>query len=126
MDCPRCGFPTDNYPCLLCGQDNFDDYELARYNDNRPDRIEITIIVKNADIPAVLTANLTNLDIRQALTKAIEPVRYFFISNRQHNKLAILLNYLKSAANWSMLVNGRKRPFTQELWLPLIELTESG
>ena len=123
MICPRCGFQTSIVQCPLCDQKDFNQFELNRYSEGRHNRLEITLIL-SGNLPVQLN-EILNLDgVKHAVTEELIPRHFFFFSDHEYESLFKILTLVRDYKGWSILINGRLRPFTQELWLPLLELTE--
>jgi hypothetical protein len=126
MSCPRCGFPESIDRCDLCGLTEFDAYELKRFEEESSNRFELTLC-----IPSSIDFNEVNLGDKDELprltTSSNRPDTYIFFGDGTSRELAQFLEALKGARGWTLLINGRPRPFTEALWLPLLELlTSSG
>ena len=123
MTCPRCGFQTYQEPCTLCGQKDFNDFELSRFSGESPPRLEFTLIapVKHLDPSHPV---FSNRSIRSAITDEFKPRLFLFFPDDQSEALFEFLRQLTNLKDWSMMINGRLRPFSQELWLPLLEMSK--
>jgi hypothetical protein len=124
MICPRCGFDVAFTPCRLCGLQAFDSYELDRYKEQVPSRFECTVVIRRKDI--VQQGFQLSFDrYRHAHTDEMEPRYFVFFSDDQHEQLFEFLRSIQGLNKWSLMVNGRIRPFARELWIPLLELSET-
>lgn len=123
MICPRCGFDVAFTPCRLCGLQDFDTYELDRYKEQIPGRFECTVVIRRKDL--VQNGVSVSLDrYCHAQTDEMEPRYFVFFSDDNHAPLFEFLKSIQGLKKWSLMVNGRTRPFARELWIPLLELSE--
>jgi hypothetical protein len=123
MTCPRCGYPTQAIPCQLCAQDHFDEFEMSRFHGTDNPRFELTIVCMNEDIPEQLHRCFPEENIPSRFST--ETSRYYlFLPDSTRRNLKQILNSLSGTEGWRILINGRYRPFIEELWLPLLDLTE--
>ncbi len=123
MTCPRCGFPISSEPCKLCGLVEFDSYELARFSNATQRRFEFTFIVLQKHF--ALSEAIKTIDgVKSATTDEILPRTFIFFPDNCTGTLFKFLQQITTMSDWSVLINGRTRPFSLELWLPLLELTE--
>jgi len=126
MSCPRCGFPESIDRCDLCGLTEFDAYALQRFDEGSPKRFELTLCIPSdtefSPIKAVVKEGIPRLT-----TSTNRPDLYLFFEDGKCGDLAPLLKALGGLKGWTLLVNGRPRPYVEALWLPLLELmTNSG
>jgi len=121
MTCPRCGFPTTDTPCILCGQTDFTAFEMARFGDAAPPRFEFTVVVYSREL---ITAPPIDRfpGVSTELTRETQPRRFYFFPDGCPATVADLLKELPDHIRRSVLINGRLRPYSQELWLPLSQL----
>jgi hypothetical protein len=122
MICPRCGFPTHLAPCQLCGQTDFDQFELTRFTENSGGRMECTIIVPSSSLSELSYSHYDKLP--HATSDEMQARLFVFFADCHSQSLFDFLSFCRTLQKWSILVNGRVRPFVQELWLPLLELSE--
>ena len=121
MKCPRCGFPATSEPCRLCGQTDFDDYELNRFIEQDTARYDITIYFSEHEfqehikkVPEDVTSCVSG--------SSASKFRYLFFTDESLHKVSATISTLKPIKNRGLLVNGRPRPYFEELWLPLVNL----
>ncbi len=122
MTCPRCGYPQDQEPCSLCGQKEFDRYEMMRFKDGKTKRFEITLIVGTDSLDkSTLTSFSEHVRFADYLSAKSET--YFFFQDGTHREAITFLSRLdKSSGDFRILINGRPRPYSAELWLPMISI----
>ncbi len=123
MICPRCGLVVTFTPCRLCGLNDFDDFELNRYKEQKPGRFECTVIIQEKDL-ARFELKATLHGYRHVYTDEINPRCFVFFSDDHHEQLFEFLKSIQVLDDWSLMINGRIRPFARELWLPLLELAK--
>jgi hypothetical protein len=121
ITCPRCGYPEASMPCELCGQDGFTDFEMSKYRGENPHRFEFTLSF--ADTSEFEKAEmLINDGLPHRMTHEKRPRHFVFFRDRQDRELIPFLKVLRGTPGWELRVNGRPRPYTEELWLPLLDL----
>ncbi len=120
MICPRCGYPGIS-PCKLCGQDDYVEFELNRFTQKPPGRLEFTVVIPQIDLNKH-KYDPANKGVKYAVTKECAPGVFFFFDHNSLEQLSGFLESVRHIKTWSLLVNGRLRPFSQELWLPLLEM----
>ena len=128
MTCPRCGFPTEVFPCTLCGLTEPDTFELQRFNVNGQNRFEFTFVV-NKDVLLNNGFDLNSFEGLLSATSVGPPEKvYAFLENTKTKHLYPILDAFSRIDGklWTLLINGRIRPYIQELWLPLFALTENA
>jgi hypothetical protein len=121
MSCPRCGFPAAVDTCALCGQSQFDEFEMARYDCTISGRFEFTLAFPDQrqfnPVKELLTGSILH-----RLTSEQRPRVFIFFPDGQDQTLLPFLKILHGMPCWNLLVNGRYRPYVEELWLPMLEL----
>jgi hypothetical protein len=120
MICPRCGFPG-HMPCKLCGQTDFITYELNRFTKASPGRLEFTVILSRRDLD-LQNLGLTEAGCDYAQTDEYFPRIFCFFSQKNIARFSTFLGSVQHIKSKSLLINGRWRPYSQELWLPLLEM----
>lgn len=124
MKCPRCGFPTPKEPCELCGQADFTEYELAKYNGELPGRFELTLTFPDREAFGEVK-RMAVAPLAMRVSAEFRPRVFVFFQNEQVNEIHRFLTAVKAQRGWTLFVNGRPRPYTEELWLPFLELLNS-
>lgn len=124
MICPRCGYPETKDPCCLCGLNGFVDYEIGRYDGRSGSRFEITVVFSQPPSPDQFWNFIQSQYSHQILPRRT-PLHYVFFPNGSIDSLFDLINRVKHSDGWELLVNGRPRPYIEELWLPLLQLLAS-
>ena len=121
MSCPRCGYPEAIDRCELCGQTDFNQYEMARYRGEAISRFEMTLNFPDSVTFAASAGELKKYT-RFKKTDGWAPRFFVFFPDGQTEKLIPFLATLRCLSGWELLVNGRPRPYLEELWLPLLDL----
>ncbi len=124
MSCPRCGFPGSE-PCALCSTNHFDTYEMERHQGNAPSRFEFSLVFPAGKRYEPLLELLDD-SVSYRKTDEFAPRYFVFFKDKQNRKIGPFLERSKGLENVFLLVNGRIRPFTEALWLPLLELLSSA
>lgn len=119
--CPRCGFPVQGGSCELCGLDQFYDFEINRFQSLNGTRFELTLSFP--DDPACREV-LSWIHDGLKYGKTTGPVlrHFIFFENRFVHEIHRFLKAVKPSGHYHLLINGRPRPFMEELWLPMLEL----
>ena len=123
MICPRCGLVVNFTPCRLCGLNDFDDFELNRYKEQRSGRFECTLVIWEKDLIDWELKSAVDA-YRHVYTDEMNPRCFVFFSDDDHEQLFEFLKLIHRLHDWSLMINGRIRPFSRELWLPLLELAK--
>ncbi len=121
MICPRCGFPDTSEPCALCGQTDFVGLEVGRYDGRGGMRFEITVVFDDPPADATLW-NSIRTDLPHRMLERRKPLHYVFFRDGSYDRLFELIHQVRHSKGWELLVNGRPRPFIEELWLPLLRI----
>ncbi|MBN1879262.1 hypothetical protein JW823_04050 [bacterium] len=96
---------------------------MARFSEESKPRLEFTLITSAHTIDPSSPLHSYKGPM-SAITEDIQPRRFFFFPDQQSAMLFDFLRQITSLKDWSVLVNGRIRPYSQELWLPLLEMAE--
>ncbi|MBN1355258.1 hypothetical protein JXA40_03200 [bacterium] len=121
MSCPRCGFPEDSNRCELCGLTDPGDFEMRRFRDGGFNRFEITLHFPAGGSFDRAASLLKNESVYRK-TSGSYPRYYVFFEDGKDGGLFPFLETLQGLSGWELLINGRPRPYIQELWLPMLEL----
>lgn len=121
MICPRCGFQSPEMPCTLCGQTDFSAYEMARFSAQSSRRFEITVVIFERDMAGSVPVDPES-GVLIGTSREKQPRTFYFFPDGTTCGVPDFLKRIPEGTPWSLLINGRLRPYSQELWLPLVEL----
>ena len=84
-------------------------------------RFEITVVFDDPPADATLW-NSIRTDLPHRMLERRKPLHYVFFRDGSYDRLFELIHQVRHSKGWELLVNGRPRPFIEELWLPLLRI----
>ncbi len=122
MSCPRCSYPeTDFDKCRLCGLVNLAEYELNRFQSDNNRGFEITLVFPDRPEFQFVKQQLDE-SVAHLITNDQNPRIFVFFDDTNSWKVNGFLETQKGLSAWKFMINGRERPYSEELWLPLLQI----
>jgi len=122
MSCPRCSFPESNHDCCeLCGLDDFAEFELNQHRSHQDPRFEITLTMPDTEEFQIVKKHLDH-SFTYKITAEKIPQIFIFFDDTVTGRVYELLDSVRRLSGWKLLINGRHRPYSEELWLPVLQI----
>jgi len=104
--------------------EDYESFELSRYKDDSIKRFELTLIISDD----TWFDSIQKLRPEHALIQRTDETRsrcFLFFPDNHAGELIPVLDKINSVPGLQIMINGRERPYFEELWLPLIQLIHS-
>ena len=123
MNCHFCGFrDMDDEHCPLCG--TVVDFDVTRAS-KHPDQFPLVLCCLEKNLPpARPITDLAKSTISRG--KGEKKQIYFLFDLSEPTPFLAAVDHIRDVDGWELIIDGKLRPYSRELWLPFIYLFQGS